>query len=173
MIDELEPGLVAQPIAANLEREAQFRLARKLLDEQQPRAAVLAGFLTSVSGAIVWGTIGFIAGASYSIVAILLGAMVGYGVKIFGRGVTNLYGYIAAGFAVFGCVLGNAATLVLLAVTSGRRFDSLPSRFLDSFSLMDIVYWLVAIYGAWWFARRDLTREQGLALHQYESRRPD
>ena len=173
MVDELEPqpSVVSQGNDdRSAGREAQFRLARQLIAEQNPGGAIMGGFGAALVGALAWGAIALVTGGSYSIVAIGLGAMVGYAVKIFGKGVTDLYSYIAAGFAVFGCLAGKAITLALIG---GRGYERLLSRFFSSLGFMDLVFWFVAIFGAWWFAKRDLSKEQGLAMYQYELRRPD
>jgi hypothetical protein len=163
------------------QRAEQFRLAEKLLSEQNLAAGIAGGLVGAVGGAIAWGAITIATGTVYSPVAIGVGALAGWGVQVFGRGVTNAYGYIAMALAVVGCLLGVLAETVFAPRSAGVSImDVIRSLTLEdviaiyqySLGLFDLVAWAVAAWMASILAKRRLSREEGLAIYMYELHGP-
>lgn len=69
--------------------------------------------LASLVGACIWAAISVATGYQIGYVAIGVGFLVGMAVKIFGKGIDQVYGYIGAVLSLFGCVLGNLFTIIL------------------------------------------------------------
>jgi hypothetical protein len=58
-------------------------------------------------GAMLWAFITVITNYQIGWMAIGVGALVGFAVKFLGRGSEAKFGFIGAGLALFGCVIGN------------------------------------------------------------------
>jgi hypothetical protein len=159
------------------ELEAQFRLAQAVIGEQSLAGAVIAGLVGAIAGAFAWGAVALGTGAIIAVVAIGVGALVGFGVRVFGRGVTDVYAIVATSMAILGCAAGNLLALILfelaaLDLSISQAVALLdPKRLLDDFvgtlGIMELFYWLVAAYSAWWLAKRGLSKEEAAALDAY------
>ena len=157
--------------------EAQFRLAEGLLGEQNLAGAVLAGLAGAIAGAFAWGAVALGTGAIIAVVAIGVGALVGFGVRVFGRGVTDVYAIVATCMAILGCAAGNLLALILFELASldlsiSQAISLLdPERLLADFvgtlGIMELFYWLIAAYSGWWLAKRGLSEEEAAALDAY------
>lgn len=157
--------------------EEELRMAEALLAEQNMLAAVLAGAAGAIAGALAWGAVALGTGAIVAVVAIGVGALVGFGVRVFGRGVTDVYAVTATAMAVLGCAAGNLLALVLFELAaldlSIAEAASLlePKRiladFISTLGIMELFYWLIAAYSAWWLAKRGLNEKQARALETY------
>ena len=111
-----------------------------------------------------------------------VGVLVGFTIQYLGRGIESKFTVLASILAVVGCILGNVFTALILTARAARAtagevlsevtFGSLVDYAVSTFQLIDIVYWALAIWAASYFAKRPLTREQGLAVYTYESRLP-
>lgn len=159
------------------ELEAQFRLAKSVLGKQNLAGAVLAGLTGAIAGAFAWGAVALGTGAIIAVVAIGVGALVGFGVRVFGRGVTDVYAIVATCMAILGCAAGNLLALILfelaaLDLSISQAISLLdPERLLADFvgtlGIMELFYWLVAAYSGWWLAKRGLSEEEAAALDAY------
>lgn len=129
--------------------------------------ALLAGFMASILGAVIWGGITYVTHYKIGIVAIGVGFVVGWAVKYFGNGSTMAYGIIGAFFAFLGCVLGNLlAVLASAAIQEGVPFLTIVLAFLanpmlvflllqETASFMDILFYGIAIYEGFRFSMGD------------------
>lgn len=87
---------------------------------------------------------------------------------------------VAAALAVVGCVLGNIFAAILFEaraygqspfeIAASIEFGQLAEFVRADFQLLDLLFWPLAIYAATFFAKRQLSREEGLAIYIYENR---
>lgn len=179
MTDELKPPPAAEmPADKEQSVAAQLALARQLISEQNFINGVVAGFVAMLAAALGWGAIAVATGYNHSLMAIGVGLLVGYGVQVFGRGLTTKYSIAAALLSVLGCIGGNVMTEVILEVRytgtpmtdilSSLTLDEIGSMITRRLQFMDVIFWLVAIYTTWLVAPRNLTREEERAIYAYE-----
>ncbi|MBU48459.1 MAG: hypothetical protein CL920_07180 [Deltaproteobacteria bacterium] len=90
------------------------RYMKKLRDKQSPAGAVIGGLVAALFGAGIWAGITYATNTKFGLVALLIGVMAGYGVRIFGKGIDTHYRYIGAFLALVGCVAGTILTVALL-----------------------------------------------------------
>ena len=164
------------------EKARAYEVAKQLLSEQNFPVAVVSGSIAAVLAGGIYAVITSMAGYSVSFMAIGVGVLVGFTIQFLGRGVETKYAILASVLAVLGCVLGNVfAVMLIVARATGGSLADLASQIsletiveyaIASFQLIDIVYWLLAIWAASYFAKRALTREEGLAIYTYEKRPP-
>ena len=76
-------------------------------DEEHFVPAVLAGFGAALLGAILWAVITISVKVQIGWMAVGVGFLVGYTVKVVGKGSTNRFSGAGALLALFGCLLGN------------------------------------------------------------------
>ncbi len=149
----------AQPAESSLDRVRRRAQKRKLETDQNPVLAALAGAVAAGAGAVVWAGITELTNTKIGIVAMALGFLVAYAVRFAGKGVTPLFGYIAAGMTMLGCLAGNilAACLFLakqeqipLTDVLARLDPELARELLTStFSPIDLLIYAVAVYVAY------------------------
>ncbi len=166
----------------DVERAEQYRLAEALIAEQNFVNGLAAGVVASIAGAIAWGAISIATGYMIGWVAIGLGVLVGYGMQVFGKGLTAKYSAVAAVLAVVGCLGGNFAAAVMFEVKNygvpvGDVLSTLTMRdivafYTETLEIMDLVFWALAVGAAWQFAPRNLTDEEGFAMRAFADR-PD
>ena len=78
----------------------------QLRGEQNLLIALLAGIAAAVVGTIVWAAITVTTGYQIGYMAIAVGFIVGYAVRL-GNGIDKIFGVLGAALALGGCVLGN------------------------------------------------------------------
>ncbi len=159
-----------------------YRIAERLIAEQNFSAGVAAALFAMLAGALGWGLATVAIGAVPAWFAIALGALVGYGMQLFGRGLTTKYSVVAAVLAIVGCLAG---TLVAAIIYQSNRsieqirdtlstlsFTDLIDFYSRTLEIIDVFFWLLAAVAAWYFAQRDLTEEQDFAMRAW-AERPD
>ncbi|MEM6430575.1 MAG: hypothetical protein AAF708_15145 [Deinococcota bacterium] len=107
-----------EAVVAN--QEKRYKRIKRLRTEQNLTMAIVMGALTSLLCAFAWAFITAISGYTFAFLALGIGFAVGSAVRYFGKGVDPVFGYVGAGFALLGCLLGNlGAGYGLIA----REFD--------------------------------------------------
>ncbi len=135
------------------------------IHEQQDFArAIPVAILAAVAGAILWAAFGYFSGMSLGLVAILIGALVGYAVRRVGRGVDRKFGYLGGAASALGWALGTwMCDLALLAKAAGRPVLEVLGNvgFIDSIAFafraadaMDLLFLAIAVYEGYRFSLR-------------------
>jgi hypothetical protein len=88
--------------------------------------------------------------------AIGVGFLVGYAVRLLGKGSTPVFGAVGALLSLAGCVVGNVLAIAgFIANDVGQPFFSvlpqiemaaLPSMLSETFSAIDVVFYAIAVY---------------------------
>ncbi|MEO1245022.1 MAG: hypothetical protein AAFX56_04975 [Pseudomonadota bacterium] len=163
------------------EKQRHHELAQKLLSEQNFPVAVIAGVVAMAVAAGIYAAITVAAGGvSYGLMATGIGVVIGFAIQFLGRGIGSKFAVLASVLAVAGCLLGNLLAVVLLVAKANAMspLDLLVNMDLVGISeiivadlqFADLLFWILAIAAAAYFAKRKLTHEEGLALHTYEMR---
>jgi len=82
----------------------------------------LAGLAAAAVGAAVWMWVTLATESHLGLVAIGVGALVGFAIRLAGNGQGLIYGLMGAVLTLAGCVSGEVLTLVQLSVTPDRDF---------------------------------------------------
>ncbi|MDJ0908517.1 MAG: hypothetical protein QNI99_04965 [Woeseiaceae bacterium] len=160
----------------------QYRIAETLIGEQNFIMGLAAAVVATLAGALGWGAISVATGSMIGFVAIGLGVLVGYGMQVFGRGLTAKYSAVAAILSVIGCLAGNFVAGVMFQmkatglspgdILTGLTIDDLIAFYADTLQPMDLVFWALALGAAWSFATRKLTPDEESAMRAW-AERPD
>jgi antitoxin component YwqK of YwqJK toxin-antitoxin module len=142
------------------------KLEEKMRSYQSIPYALIGGFVLSVFAAYLWALVAIGSGYQTGIMAIVVGVIVGVGVRYFGAGFDPIFSVIGGGYALLSCLLGsifsevgysmNQEGLGLMQVLSFLNFESIVLIVVDSFSLMDLVFYGIAIYEGIGLSRRSL-----------------
>ena len=163
------------------EKQEHIEVATRLLAEQNFPAAVIAGAVAAVLGAIAYGMFSPYLGQGYGFAIAAVGCFVGFAIGFLGRGIESRFGVLAGLCAIAGCLLGYVVRAMLTAtprsatslmdVFGNKPISELVSDAGHYFYLIDLVYWFIAVFAAVFLAKRGLSREERLSLGTYERRR--
>ena len=131
------------------------------------RGKLLLGTLGAVAGAllgaIAWGAITAATHFQIGYMAVGVGFLAGYGMRMLGGGRDRADGVIAGIVAFLGCVLGNLLTIVIDFAPHDAAHRSVAELALllllnpklawlmmnESFSIMDVVFYALAVYAGY------------------------
>lgn len=124
--------------------------------EQNLPLGLLGGVGAAILGAVVWAAITVATEYQIGYMAIAVGFIVGFAVRMLGKGVDQIFGISGAVLALFGCVLGNFFSIVgFVAKSEGLGYldtfsmidySMVPSIMIEAFSPLDILFYGLAVY---------------------------
>ncbi len=142
----------------------------KLRVDQNLPKALIAGIIASLASAILWAVISVSSGYQIGYMAIAVGAVVGFTIRIAGKGIDKIFGYWGAALALFGCVLGNLLMIVgsignefsigYWEVFSSLKLGDIFNIMKETFDFMDLLFYGLAIYEGYKFSFRKITVEE-------------
>lgn len=185
----LDPGTDPQPEAVGKEEKQpeaksqapveidQAKLRRfmqELKDNQNLAMGVLGGVVGAALGAVLWAGITAATHSQIGLVAIVVGFLAGYGVRVAGKGIEASFGVVGAILAVLGCGVGNLLAVCMLIAhdQSIPFFDVLaqlnPGAIAEimkvTFSPLDLIFYGIAVYTGYKFSFRRITEEELMTL---------
>jgi len=149
---------------------------QRLVTEQNMPMGILGGALAALVGAAVWA--GVTVATKYQIgwMAVGVGFLVGFIVRLLGRGISKPFGYIGGAFALIGCLLGNLfSTCGFIASEEAMPFFGVLSAVLAqpsvivelltaTFSPIDLLFYGIAVAEGYKFSFRQITEAERSAL---------
>lgn len=141
-----------------------------LRKEENLLMGLLLGFAAAMVGAVLWGVITVATGYQIGYMALGVGLMVGFAVRLGGKGLGQIFGIGGAVLALLGCVMGNLCSgigfiaqeaqmtipEVLALMDASIAFEWLK----ESASPMDILFYAIAVYEGYRFSFRQVTDEE-------------
>jgi hypothetical protein len=128
--------------------------------------AIPAGLAAAVVGAVLWAVFVYATGMELGLIAVAVGALVGYAIRRVGRGIDPQFGVLGAICAALGWALGTAlCDLAFLAKdTGGSFFDALSaigagqmiSLMVRSLEAMDFLFLAIAVWEGWKLSRHPM-----------------
>jgi len=91
-------------------------LGRRLIEEQKPLYALLAGAVVAMAGAMIWTIVALATSFSIEWLAIAIGAACGLAVGYFGRAVDRRFARMSAYFCILACVCGELLVAYALQI---------------------------------------------------------
>jgi MFS family permease len=142
----------------------------------------LGGVIGALLGALLWGAITALTSFQIGFMAIGVGFLVGFGVRMLGHGMDRIFGYMGAVLSLAGCVLGNILATVIarsmhqhipFADELARLTPDAAWRILtEGFSLIDLLFYGIAIYFGYHYSFQKITPEELQALQAAEPEPP-
>ena len=155
-------------------------LVARMQHEQNFVMGLLAGIVAAIAGALLWA--GITAATQYQIgwMAVGIGFLVGFAVRLFGKGMSSIYGVMGAILSLAGCLLGN---LLSISIFGAKELDIPVMEFISrlnpniagqlmaaTFSPMDLLFYAIAVYEGYRFSIRGITEDD---LRRHHVRRTE
>ena len=141
-----------------------------LRSEQSLAMGVSAGLIAAIAGAAAWGVVTAYTGNQVGWMAIGVGFMVGFAVRVAGKGIDPAFGVVSAVLSMLGCVLGNLWTMTyFIAAKQGVPFLKAVSQLnpeiavnimVSTFNYMDVVFYSLALYFGYKYGFRRITKDE-------------
>ncbi len=122
----------------------------------------VGGAIAAIIGAAIWAGVTIATGWQIGFMAIGVGILVGFAVRLLGKGETQVFGIVGGVFALVGCVLGNLFTgMAVLAkeidvpfmeVFLNFDYSAAPELLGAMFSPMDLLFYGIAVWEGFKFA---------------------
>lgn len=161
----------AQAQTANIEID-EGKLERYLQTiklEQNLLGGSFAGLAASLTGAAIWAVVTIYTNFQIGWMAVGVGFLVGYAIRLAGKGIDKVFGIVGAILALLGCLTGNFFTLVgiitrdesisFFETLSRIDYSMVPSAMLQTGSPIDLLFYGIAVYEGYRFSFRRLTEE--------------
>jgi hypothetical protein len=133
-----------------------------VVDEQNLPMGFMAGLAAAAIGAAIWAMITLVTNFQIGWMAVGVGFLVGWAVRVAGKGTTTTFGVLGAALALGGCLTGN---LLTVCVVASRQLQvgvlDVVARFTPAFTLnlmwamfspMDLLFYGLAIYEGYRFS---------------------
>ncbi len=165
----MEQAAVEQPVPQIDERKLE-RYLQEVRDNQNLMFGILGGIGAGLVGAVIWALI--TAWTNYQIgwMAIGVGFLVGYAVRMLGRGIDMVFGIAGGVIALVSCAAGNLLSVVLavsrqeavpfLDIVARLNPQIIASVMKDTFHPMDALFYGLAIYVGYKYAFKPITDEE-------------
>ena len=154
--------------------DALAALVASLQKQQNLPLAIVAGAVAALTGAVAWAVITVSTGYQIGWMAVGVGFLVGFSVRLLGKGVEQRFGYVGAAFALLGCLLGNLFSQVgfvateydagFLDVLFGLTSAMVVEVYTATFSPIDLLFYGIAIYEGFKFSFQQMSEKQLAAL---------
>jgi hypothetical protein len=155
------PRTFTRPASAPRTVTASKRLGSVEVGENLP-LGFMAGLAAAAVGAGLWALITVLAGVQIGWMAVGVGFLVGWAVRIAGKGTHSAFGIMGACLALGGCAIGNLLAIIMIAARQYnvppfdvlRRLtpDVLYSLMGASFRPMHALFYFVAILEGYRFS---------------------
>ncbi|MFC4636388.1 hypothetical protein ACFO3O_20950 [Dokdonia ponticola] len=143
----------------------------KYRTEQNLPAAIGVGVAVGLIGAALWAAITVATGYQIGYMAIAIGAGVGISMRIFGKGIDQIFGISGAIIAILSCLLGNFFSVIASTADYENlgyieTFNIINESSLiipimsETFSGMDLFFYAIAAYEGYKFAFRVFTEKE-------------
>jgi hypothetical protein len=149
------------------------RYREQLMYEQNFSLGLAAGVAACVVSALIWAVITVITGYQIGYMAVAVGFMVGYAIRYAGKGIDKLFGITGAVLSLAGCLMGNFLSLIgfaakseeieYLQVFSMIDYSMVPALMMETFSLIDLLFYAIAIFQGYKFSFRLITEQELIA----------
>lgn len=154
--------------SSEIKAEYSPQIIEKIKMQQNLPLGILSGAIAALLGALIWAIITVATNTQFGLVAVLIGGMVGYAVRISGNGVDQIFGFWGAIMALFGIILGNVFSIIGYVANYEELgyfetlmlidFTVVPEILVESFSPMDLLFYGIAIYEGYRFSFRPITQ---------------
>jgi len=155
-----------------------FADARLLLEAQSVRGAISASLIAIIGFSILWAMLSVLIDRIFPWMTVIMGIIIGLGVRRAGHGLDWRFPLVAAVFALLGSLGGNIVVAAAftapelgtdtLTVLSAVTVMTWPVFFDEVMTPADLIFALVSAAVAAFYANRRLTRAEYLALRTWE-----
>ena len=142
----------------------------ELEDHQNLHMGIVGGIIGAVIGAAAWAVVTVVTGFQIGWMAVGVGFLVGYGVRVMGKGISKQFGIVGAILSLAGCLAGNLFSVCAMV----SKHEDIPfydilvrlnpeiivDIFRSTFSPMDLLFYAIAVYEGYRFSFRKVTEDE-------------
>ncbi len=165
-----ENGPATQTIEEPAISDHQMQMAMETLrSEQNLLVGTLAGFVASLTGAGVWALVTVVTEYQIGWMAVGIGVLVGFSIRLAGKGIDQTFGIAGAALALIGCVVGNVLTMTyFIAANEGMSFMDILVQLdiaityellASTFEIIDVLFYGMAVYFGYKYAFRQVSED--------------
>lgn len=114
-----------------------------LIERQNLPGAIISGIIVALLCSITWAILTIQSGLQIGIMAIGIGAAVGFVVRYFGNGIEPIFSIIGASFALLSCIIGNLLSII------GILANDIGVTFFEALSMFSISELFGILFGEW------------------------
>lgn len=143
---------------------------QNLRDNQNLTFGMLAGAGAAFVGGLLWAVVTAVTGWQIGFMAVGIGFIVGYAIRKFGQGVDMSFGITGGVLSLAGCMLGNLLvvgvaiaeqeSMEIMDVLGQIDLELAIDLMVETFSLMDILFYGLAIYYGYKNSFRPITEQE-------------
>ena len=151
-----------------IEQAKLHMLMQKVKDNQNLSFGITGGAVAAVIGATIWAAITAVTHFQIGWMAVGVGFLVGFAVRICGKGIDMIFGIMGAILSLLGCLAGNlfavcfavssAQSIPLLDLLSRLNPEITVKLMTATFSPMDLLFYGLAVYEGYKFSFRKLSK---------------
>jgi len=160
--------------------QARFQqLLNEIEGNQNLQLGILGGVIAALIGAAAWAVVTVVTGYQIGWMAIGVGFLVGYAVRISGKGIHRIYGVVGSVLSLLGCLAGNLSSVcAIISKQEGIPFLYIltrlnPQIIIDlmtaTFGAIDLLFYGIAVYEGYRFSFRRITEEELAGLVRTKS----
>jgi len=145
-------------------------MVQELKENQNLSFGIIGGIVAAAIGATIWAVITAVTNYQIGWMAVGVGFLVGYAVRISGKGIDKTFGVIGALLSLLGCVAGNLFTTCMLfsrhehipflQVLYRLNLEIVIELMKATFNPMDLLFYGIAVYEGYRFSFRRLSKEE-------------
>ena len=144
-------------------------MMQELQADQNLSFGIVGGIVGAAIGATIWAIITAVTNFQIGWMAVGVGILVGYAVRISGKGLDKTFGVVGAVLSILGCVVGNLLTACIIISThqhipvlqllSRLNPEIVIEIMKATFNPMDLLFYAIAVYEGYRFSFRRLSKE--------------
>ena len=154
-------------------------ILEKFRGKQKLILGVLASLIVGILGASLWGIITLTTNFQIGFMAVGIGAGVGITMRITGKGIDPIFGISGGLISLFSVLLGNffciigyvaeAENLAFFETLLMLDYRYVPELLMETFSVIDLIFYGIAVYEGYRFSFRKITGEDILKVSETKS----
>ena len=163
---------------AQIKNEPKYQVNQQLVNkrienmklEQNLALGIIGGGLCGLAGATIWAAVTYFTEYQIGWLAVGVGFLVGFGMSRMGKGLDKIFGVAGGVIALVSVLLGNfLASIGFLAKYFEVNFLDMLINFnysltlelmMETFSIMDILFYGIAIYEGYRFSFRKINQKE-------------
>ena len=167
---------------SDIDQAALQRFLAQRKGEQNLGLGILGGVIGAALGATIWALITILTHFQIGWMAVGVGFLAGFGVRILGRGMEPVFGYVGAVLALIGCVAGNLLSVMLtvssqehipFGLIASKLTPDLAWRMLSAdFNVIDLLFYGLAIFAGYRYSFHHITAAELEAVRTRSSPHP-
>jgi hypothetical protein len=154
LVDQVGNAAVKEQ-APSIDSQKLKRYIDRMRYEQDLMMGILGGLAGSAIGTVLWALITLITRYQIGYMAIVVGCLAGFGVRLFGKGIDPVFKYAGAALALTGCLMGSFIVVIVFScLETGLPVTTLidiltPSIIVEfyaaTFNLTDFLFYALAM----------------------------